>query len=233
MRRDLAQMRLLAIMLLVLMAIGANSPFAFADQGTTGSAVVTVSGPGVEVVMQGNVQPTILSVTMPSNIMFDIGKSVEGENKVLSPAVRIQNNSDVPISVYAAKTQVDLSSLPGTQYVPSVSGGSIYPTTDGAFYVSSSGMYITVGALQILDNEIAIGLSPERTTTDGAVMPGLDQAKWLVERDQSPWEIQWSDQVAYVSENGEQILHVVGMIGKSVPENQSFTVVPTLIAATW
>ncbi len=76
MKRDFTQMRLLAVMLLVLMSIGANSPFAFAEQSTTGSKVVTVSGPEVEVVRQGNVRTVILSVAMPSGILFDIGQSI-------------------------------------------------------------------------------------------------------------------------------------------------------------
>lgn len=107
-------------------------------------------GSSSEVLMVGEIEPTLMSVTVPSYVPFHISRSVEGENKVISPRVTITSHSGVPVAVDVAYTSVDLSGLKGTTW--------------------SSGQ--NVGT-----NQIAIGFQPE--TLSNQLPTSLDNTKWL------------------------------------------------------
>ena len=218
----------LAFALCVLLIVGMSCTAAFADTFTTGSAVVPISGGGIQVDMSGSVTPTILSVTLPANIVFEIGKSNEGENKVLSPRVPVSNGSSQGVYIYAQNTQVDMSQMGGAVYVPSTSGGSL-AVTAGGFAVSGGG-FVTSGSISVMPNEIAVGFTEEQVPTYSAVMPGLGQARWLIH---DPNNYTWMNrtQLAYIPGNGATTLHVVGTLGNDVPEGGTFTVRPTIIAS--
>lgn len=64
--------------------------------------------------LQGYIQPTIMTVTMPSKVSFDVQKSISQENKVLSPRIVVQNNSTYPVNISMEHATVDISSLDGT-----------------------------------------------------------------------------------------------------------------------
>ena len=107
-------------------------------------------GSSSEVLMVGEIEPTLMSVTVPSYVPFHISRSVEGENKVISPRVTITSHSGVPVAVDVAYTSVDLSGLMGTAW--------------------SNGQ--NVG-----ENQIAIGFQPE--TLSNQLPTSLDNTKWL------------------------------------------------------
>ena len=109
-------------------------------------------GSSNEVTMVGEVKPTIMSVTMPTYVPFDISRSVQGENKVISPRITVTNKSSVPVSLDVVYTAVDLSKLQGTTW-----------NHDG-----------NVG-----DNQIAIGFQAE--TTSEQAPTSLSGTRWLVD----------------------------------------------------
>lgn len=117
----------------------------------TSNKDIPVGGSG-QMEMVGTIEPTILSVTMPSFVPFNISNSLSTQNKVISPRINVKNNSNVPVQIDVAKTKIDISKLKNTSW-------------------SSTG---TVGA-----NQIAIGLKQEDTLNE---MPKtLTNAKWLKE----------------------------------------------------
>ncbi len=95
------------------MAIVATAVTAYATDTTTS---ITVGHSGKPIEMVGTIEPTILSVTMPSSIYFDMSKSFTGDNKVLSPQIRVVNNSNIKLSVSIDSAVVDISGLPNTQW---------------------------------------------------------------------------------------------------------------------
>lgn len=100
--------------------------------------------------MIGTIEPTILSVTMPTFVPFNISNSLTTQNKVISPRIRMKNNSNIPVRVDVAYTKVDLSKLNHVEW-------------------SNTGT--------VNDNQIAIGLKQEETKDE---MPtSLAQARWL------------------------------------------------------
>ena len=107
-------------------------------------------GSSSEVLMVGEIEPTLMSVTIPSYVPFHISRSVEGENKVISPRVTILSHSGVPVNVDVAYTTVNLNDLKGTTW------------SDGQ----------NVG-----ENQIAIGFQPE--TLSNQLPTTLGQTKWL------------------------------------------------------
>jgi len=108
-------------------------------------------GSSSEVLMVGEIQPTLMSVTVPSYVPFHISRSVEGENKVISPRVTIVSHSGVPVSVDVAYTSVDLSGLKGTSWSYSQNVG---------------------------ENQIAIGFQAE--TISNQLPTSLSGTKWLL-----------------------------------------------------
>ena len=107
-------------------------------------------GSSSEVLMVGEIEPTLMSVTIPSYVPFHISRSVQGENKVISPRVTILSHSGVPVNVDVAYTTVNLNGLKGTTW------------SDGQ----------NVG-----ENQIAIGFQPE--TLSNQLPTTLGQTKWL------------------------------------------------------
>lgn len=103
-------------LVVTLLSVGAAalSPSA-RDSGLDSGVDIAVSG-GKSIQLRGHVEPTIISVTMPSYIPFDISKMVEGENKVVSPRIDVTNHSLVPVSVSVDYASVDLSRLPGVTW---------------------------------------------------------------------------------------------------------------------
>ena len=110
---------------------------------------IPVGGSG-QVEMVGTIEPTILSVTMPSFVPFNISNSLSTQNKVISPRINVKNNSNVPVQVDVASTKVDISKLKNTTW-------------------SNTGA--------VNDNQIAIGLKQEDTPN---TMPtDLANTRWL------------------------------------------------------
>ena len=108
-------------------------------------------GSSSEVLMVGEIEPTIMSVTIPSYVPFHISRSIETENKVISPRITMISHSGVPVSVDVVYTNVNLSNLQGTTW--------------------GSDRYVS-------DNQIAIGFQAE--TLANQMPASLDQTKWLL-----------------------------------------------------
>ncbi len=108
-------------------------------------------GSSNQVTMVGEIAPTIMSVTMPSYVPFNIARSIEGENKVVSPRITMVNKSSVPVTLDVVYTSVDLSRLQGTSW-------------------SNNGQSIS-------DNQIAIGFQLE--TIANQAPTSLAGTKWL------------------------------------------------------
>lgn len=77
---------------------------------------IPIGQSGQAIKMIGTIKPTIMSVTMPSAVPFDISKSVAGDNKVVSPRIKIKNNSNVDVVVTIGDASVDISKLKNTYW---------------------------------------------------------------------------------------------------------------------
>lgn len=107
-------------------------------------------GASSEITMRGTIEPTIMSVTLPSYIPFSIGNIREEENKVISPRIKVKNNSNVPVKVKVGYTSVNLYNIPNVTWSNNQNVGR---------------------------NGIAIGFKKEITTNQ---MPNdLSGTKWL------------------------------------------------------
>lgn len=115
----------------------------------TSTRDITIGSSG-QMEMVGTIEPSILSVTMPTFVPFNISNSLSTQNKVISPRINVKNNSNIPVQVDVAYTDVNISKLTNTQW-------------------SDTG---TVGP-----NQIAIGLKQE--TVQGEMPTDLSQARWL------------------------------------------------------
>jgi len=115
----------------------------------TSTRDIPVGGSG-QMEMVGTIEPTILSVTMPSFVPFNISNSVSTQNKVISPRINVKNNSSVPVQVDVAYTKVDLSKMKNTTWSDT---GAVSPT------------------------QIAIGLKKE--VVENEMPTDLSQARWL------------------------------------------------------
>lgn len=100
--------------------------------------------------MVGTIQPTILSITMPTFVPFNISSSLSGQNKVISPRIPVKNNSNVPVQVDVTYANVDLSKLRDTTW-----------SDNGA----------------VKDNQIAIGFKKEVEVNKNP--EDLSQTRWL------------------------------------------------------
>lgn len=101
------------------------------------------------VYMFGTIQQTIMSVTMPSTVPFDISKSISADNKVLSPKITIKNKSNVPVAISIGNATVDVSKLKGTTWVSKAevgnkeiaiglkNGEQESETLDGSYWIKS------------------------------------------------------------------------------------------------
>ena len=183
--------RLLPILLigalLVTSAYGADLPIGASNMD------IPIGASG-DMVMVGTVEPTIMSVTMPTYGPFHIARAVQGDNKVISPRITVTNNSSVPVSLEVSYTRVDLSKLPGTTW--------------------NNGQYVG-------NNQIAIGFQPE--TTVNQMPTSLAGTKWLQAN------VFQNVNVMSLSAYGESAMYVVGTLGSAVPENNTFSVIPTFV----
>ena len=183
--------RLLPILLigalLVTSAYGADLPIGASNMD------IPIGASG-DMVMVGTVEPTIMSVTMPTYVPFHIARAVQGDNKVISPRITVTNNSSVPVSLEVSYTRVDLSKLPGTTW--------------------NNGQYVG-------NNQIAIGFQPE--TTVNQMPTSLAGTKWLQAN------VFQNVNVMSLSAYGESAMYVVGTLGSAVPENNTFSVIPTFV----
>lgn len=151
-------------------------------------------GSSNEVLMVGTVVPSIMSVTMPTYVPFHVSRTIEGDNKVISPRITVTNNSNVPVSLDVAYTTVDLSKLQGAAW-------GIGP--------------------DVAPNEIAIGLQLE--TLANQMPTTLSQTTWLQAN------VQQNASIMSLNAYGNSTMYVVGTLGAAVPENNSFSVIPTFV----
>jgi len=115
----------------------------------TSTQDIPVGGSG-QMEMVGTIDPTILSVTMPSFVPFNISNSLSTQNKVISPRITMTNNSNVPIQIDVAYTKVDISKMKNTTW-------------------SDTGA--------VNDTQIAIGLKKEEV--ENQMPETLSNARWL------------------------------------------------------
>lgn len=119
----------------------------------TSTRDIPLGGSG-QMEMVGTIEPTILSVTMPTFVPFNISNSLSTQNKVISPRINVKNNSNVPVEVNVAYTKVNLDNLKNTTW-----------SSDG-----------TVDA-----NQIAIGLKKE--SAENEMPEDLAHTRWLQDGD--------------------------------------------------
>lgn len=76
---------------------------------------IPIGGSG-QMEMVGIIEPTILSVTIPSIVPFSMGNSLPTENKVISPRVIMKNNSNIPVEIDVVYTKVNLENLNNVEW---------------------------------------------------------------------------------------------------------------------
>ena len=134
--------------LAMILVIGLVATSAYAVDNYQSSDVPI--GSSNEVLMVGTVVPSVMSVTMPTYVPFHVSRTIEGDNKVISPRITVTNNSSVPVALDMTYTSVDLSKLPGAAW-------GIGPN--------------------VASNEIAIGFQPE--TLANQMPTTFNQTTWL------------------------------------------------------
>ena len=136
---------------MVQLAITASLLFSTAANAAeiTSTRDIPVGGSG-QMEMVGTIEPTILSVTMPTFVPFNLSSSLSTQNKVISPRINVKNNSNIPVQVDVAYTKVDMSKMPNVEWSDD---GSVKP------------------------NQIAIGLKQEEE--NGEMPTDLSHARWL------------------------------------------------------
>ena len=184
--------RRLSAVLAALMAVSLLATAAYASSNYQSGDVPI--GSSNEVLMVGTVVPSVMSVTMPTYVPFHVSRTIEGDNKVISPRITVTNNSSVPVSLDVVYTSVDLSKLQGTTW--------------------NNGQYVG-------ENQIAIGFQPE--TLANQMPTTLGRTTWL--------QANIQDNLSVLSLNayGSSSMYVVGTLGDDVPENNSFSVIPTFV----
>lgn len=138
----------LTFLMAAIMTVSLVCPTIAAETTTTKDIPIGTSS---VIEMIGTIEPTIMSVTMPSFVPFNISNSVAGQNKVISPRITVVNNSTVPLKVDVTYANVDMSKMNKTTW-------------------SDNGT--------VSDNQIAIGFKQETTLNQSPA--DLMQAKWLV-----------------------------------------------------
>ena len=99
-------------------------------------------GSSSEVLMVGEIEPTIMSVTIPSYVPFHISRSIETENKVISPRITMISHSGVPVSVDVVYTNVNLSNLQGTTW-----GSDRYVSDKTKWLLANTYQYLNIASL--------------------------------------------------------------------------------------
>ena len=108
--------KLFSAILVVALSLSLFATAAYASNGYQSGDVPI--GSSNEVLMVGTVMPSVMSVTMPTYVPFHVSRTIEGDNKVISPRITMTNNSSVPVNLDVVYTSVDLSKLPGTSWEP-------------------------------------------------------------------------------------------------------------------
>ena len=152
-------------------------------------------GSSSEVVMDGSIEPTLMTVVLPAYVPFTVSRALDGTNKVISPRITMSNLSGVPVNVTVTNNRVNLSGLQGTSWNSTGNPGS---------------------------NQIAIGFQPE--ITENQMPVSLSQTRWLAEGRQN---LPVADLYSYANST----VYVVGTLGNQVPEEGSFTVIPTFVVS--
>lgn len=184
--------RKLSVFLAAVMAVSLLATAAYASSNYQSGDVPI--GSSNEVLMVGTVVPSVMSVTMPTYVPFHVSRTIEGDNKVISPRITVTNNSSVPVSLDVTYTTVDLSKLQGAAW-------GIGPN--------------------VAPNEIAIGLQLEVLANQ---MPTtLGQTTWLQAN------VAQNVSVMTLNAYGSNTMYVVGALGDAVPENNTFSVIPTFV----
>lgn len=101
-RKVISLMVLWGLVLGVFLCIPVMS--AHADTVAEDSGIATMQ-------MNGIISPTVISVTMPTNISFEIEKNSSATNQVISPDIQITNNSTSPVNLIVTNNDVDMSQL--------------------------------------------------------------------------------------------------------------------------
>lgn len=104
-------------------AVACISTTAVLAAETGNTTDIPIGQSNTDVQMVGNIEPSIMSVTIPSYVPFHISRSIETENKVVSPRIVVKNNSAVPVELTIQKSRADISSLPNTTWATSASIG--------------------------------------------------------------------------------------------------------------
>ena len=184
--------KLFSAILVVALSLSLFATAAYASNGYQSGDVPI--GSSNEVLMVGTVMPSVMSVTMPTYVPFHVSRTIEGDNKVISPRITVTNNSSVPVSLDVTYTTVDLSKLQGAAW-------GIGPN--------------------VAPNEIAIGLQLEVLANQ---MPTtLGQTTWLQAN------VAQNVSVMTLNAYGSNTMYVVGALGDAVPENNTFSVIPTFV----
>lgn len=115
----------------------------------TSSQDIPVGSSG-QMEMVGTIEPSIISVTMPSFVPFNISNSLSTQNKVISPRINVKNNSNLSVQIDVVYANVDITKLKNTTW-------------------SDTG--------SVTANQIAIGLKQEEAEN---VMPSdLAHTRWI------------------------------------------------------
>ena len=81
-------------------ALAASLLFSTVTYAATASSPKDIPvGSSGQMEMVGTIEPTILSVTMPSFVPFNISNSLQSQNKVISPRINVKNNSNIPVQL--------------------------------------------------------------------------------------------------------------------------------------
>lgn len=103
------------ILAVCMLMIACMCPVVYADD----LPALLDSGHGIDIALEGGksidlvgtVQPTIISVTMPAYIPFDMNYNLSTQNKVISPTIDVTNHSTVAVDISVGRTSVNLTGM--------------------------------------------------------------------------------------------------------------------------
>lgn len=121
------------------------------SQNTSGAALTT-SGSALS--LRAEIMPSVMTVTMPTSINFDISKNIQGENKAIAPIIKFKNNSNLEVTISVVRTDVYIAGLEGATW-----------SDNGVFDITT-------------ENKVAVGLRT-KTSPDLPRPTSFDGAYWL------------------------------------------------------
>lgn len=107
------------------------------DSGIGGGIDIATQG-GKSIQLVGTVDPTVISVTMPAYIPFDLSYGVARENKAVSPVIDVTNHSTVPVNITVGNTSVDLTKLKGATWSDNGAPGMLQPSQVAVGFVQAN-----------------------------------------------------------------------------------------------